>query len=246
MFNEPLLFNSSFNLEFDDYNNDGDLDFTIGQYGSSNGNVYKIFTLKKDGKVELLPIKDHSELFISKTTGKYSTKLNKINGDTFEIEYYNNAEGTFHDFYNWDGKQFVLLKKQKITQEEDLNADNTSFDINVSIKYKVEVDEKLKGINPNIIKATRQAIFDYDSSNAKFFHYKRFNMDNQILIFDIKERGKDTWEVGYKEKIHTDKGYEDCTSSGYCFATVEKQKSGSYYGYIVNSGGPCIKGDETY
>lgn len=71
-------------------------------------------------------------------------------------------------------------------------------------------------------------------------------MDNEIPIFDIKERGKDTWEVDFKEKIHTDKGYEDIASSGYCLATVEKQESGSYHGFIVNPGGPCIKGDETY
>ena len=120
MFSEPLTFKSSFNLEFDDYNNDGDLDFTIGQYGTSNGNIYRIFTLRKDGKVEQLPIKDHPDLFISHRTGYYSTKLNKINGTTFEIEYYNNAEGTFHDFYQWDGKQFVLIKSQKMTQEDAL------------------------------------------------------------------------------------------------------------------------------
>ena len=113
MFSEALIFNSSFNIEFDDYNNDGDLDFTIGQYGSSNGYLYKLFTLRKDGKVEQLPIKDHPELFISNRTGNYSTKLCKINGTTFEIEYYNNAEGTFNDFYQWDGKQFIPLKSEK-------------------------------------------------------------------------------------------------------------------------------------
>jgi hypothetical protein len=120
MFSEPLVFKSSFNLEFDDYNNDGDLDFTIGQYASSNGRVYKLFSLRKDGKVEELPFKDRPDLFISNTTGYYSTKLNKINGTTFEIEYYNNAEGTFHDFYTWDGKQFMLSKSQKMTQEDAL------------------------------------------------------------------------------------------------------------------------------
>jgi hypothetical protein len=117
MFSEPLVFKSSFNLEFDDYNNDGDIDFTIGQYASSNGRIYKIFTLRKDGKVDELPIKDQVDLFISDSTGYYSTKFKKVNKTTFEIEYYDNSgSATFQVFYNWDGKEFVLTKSQKITR----------------------------------------------------------------------------------------------------------------------------------
>ena len=127
MYSCPLIFTSSFKIEFDDYNNDGDLDFTIGQYASSNGNVYRIFTLKKDGKIEELQIKDSSELFISKSTGYYSTKLNKINGNAFETEYYDNSvPATFHDVYKWDGKQFVLEKSQKMTQDEALSVTPTN------------------------------------------------------------------------------------------------------------------------
>ncbi len=115
IYSDPLIFSSSFNIEFDDYNNDGDLDFTLGQYATSNGNLYRIFTLRKSGKIEVLPIKDHTDLFISKRTGYYSIKLNKINGTTFGIEYYDNSvPATFHEFYKWDGKQFVLEKKEKI------------------------------------------------------------------------------------------------------------------------------------
>jgi bla regulator protein BlaR1 len=109
IFSEPLTFNSTFSIELDDYNDDGDLDFTIGQYGSSNGYLYRIFTLRKDGKVEQLTIKDHTDLFISNRTGNYSTKLNKIKGAAFEIEYYDNSvTAAFHDLYQWDGMQFVL------------------------------------------------------------------------------------------------------------------------------------------
>lgn len=68
-----------------------------------------------------MPIKDHPDLFISNRTGNYSTKLNKIDGMTFEIEYYDNSvPATFHDFYQWDGKQFILIKSQKMTQEDAL------------------------------------------------------------------------------------------------------------------------------
>lgn len=122
MYSFPLIFKSAFKIEFDDYNNDGDLDFTIGQYASSNGNVYRIFTLRKSGKVEELLIKDYSNLFISKSTGYYSTKLTKTNETAFEIEYYDNSVPvTFHDVYKWDGKQFVLEKSQKMPREEGLS-----------------------------------------------------------------------------------------------------------------------------
>lgn len=119
MFSGPLTFKSSFNLEFDDYNNDGDPDFTIGQYASGNGRLYKIFTLRKDGNVEELPVKDHPDLFVSNSAGYYSAKLNKIDGTTFEIGYYDNSiPATFQDSYQWDGKQFALFKSQKMTGEE--------------------------------------------------------------------------------------------------------------------------------
>ncbi len=134
MYSDQLKFNSSFNIEFDDYNDDGDLDFTIGQYASSNGNLYEIFTLRKSGEIEELPIKDHSNLFISKRTGYYSTKLNKINGTTFEIEYYDNSvPATFQNFYKWDGKQFVLGESRKMPHE-GASADNID-DINKQYTY---------------------------------------------------------------------------------------------------------------
>lgn len=186
MFNEPLLFNSSFNLEFDDYNNDGDLDFTIGQYGSSNGRVYKIFTLRKDGRVEQLPIKDHPDLFISNTTENYSTRLNKINGDTFEIEYYNNAEGTFHDFYKWDGKQFVLMKSQKMSREDaladsgqDKNKQYTYVKYGKSEEGFIEFTKKGTQIEGHVEIATINKNFQVE---IKKYPFKGTLMNNYISL----------------------------------------------------------------
>lgn len=145
MFTEPLTFNSSFKIDLDDYNNDSDLDFTVGQYCSNNGYLYKIFTIRKDGKVEELPVKDHSNLFISDRTANYSTKLNKINGTTFEIEYYDNSvPATFQDFYQWDGKEFVLSKSQKMTQED---ASERSFQDENTESTKVILSVKTTGTN---------------------------------------------------------------------------------------------------
>lgn len=108
VYKEPLIFNSSFEIQFDDYNGDGDIDFTLGQYASSNGRNYKLFTIRKDGRIEELPVKDSISLFISNTTGFYSTKLTKIDDITFRIEYYDNSKGkNIEDIFKWDGNQFV-------------------------------------------------------------------------------------------------------------------------------------------
>lgn len=110
IFKEPMIFNSSFEIQFDDYNNDGDIDFTIGQHASSNGRDYKLFTLRKDGRVEEMPIKGYSSLFISNTTGFYSTKLTKIDNVTFKIEYYDNSKGeNIEKVFKWNGKEFVHI-----------------------------------------------------------------------------------------------------------------------------------------
>lgn len=110
IYKEPLIINSSFEIQFDDYNSDEDIDFTIGQYATSNGRDYKLFTIRKDGKIEELPIKGYSSLFISDTTGFYSTKLTKIDNITFKKEYYDNSKGKqLEDAFKWDGKQFIKI-----------------------------------------------------------------------------------------------------------------------------------------
>ncbi|WHH58574.1 hypothetical protein [Petroclostridium sp. X23] len=40
-----MIFNRTFLLQFEDYNSDGFPDFVIGQYGSSNGNLYRLLTI---------------------------------------------------------------------------------------------------------------------------------------------------------------------------------------------------------
>lgn len=69
----------------------------------------------KNGKVEVLCVKDYSSLFISNSTGYYSTKLTKIDNVTFKIQYYDNSKGeNFEDFFKWNGKEFIKVGSQKI------------------------------------------------------------------------------------------------------------------------------------
>lgn len=112
VYREPMIFHAPFDIQFDDYNNDGDTDFTLGQYASSNGNEYKLFTIRQDGTIEELPIKGYSALFISKTTGLYSTRLTKLDDITFKIEYYDNIKReNIEEIFRWDGKVFISLQE---------------------------------------------------------------------------------------------------------------------------------------
>jgi len=105
-FNEDIVFNSFFDIYFDDYNGDGNIDFTIGQYASSNGSIFKLFTLDHAGRIEQLPIEGQHEIFVS-GTGRYSTKLAK-NPLGFSNTYYDNSIGKdVTQSFVWDGKEFV-------------------------------------------------------------------------------------------------------------------------------------------
>jgi len=120
---------------------------------------------------------------------------------------------------------------QSNTQTEK-NQTSNSFDVNVSIKYNIHLDDKVKDANPNIIKATRQAMFDADCDFARLQHYNGYSVNNDVLIFDVKEKGTDTWEVDFYEKKSEDKEYN---TIGYCVADVTKQKDGTYIGGMTHS-----------
>lgn len=107
---EELIFNDFFEFEFEDYNGDQLIDFTIGQYGSSNGNIYKIFTLTQDNQIQEVKIDENNELFVS-GGNRYSIKLEKVNNQSFKASHYNNAIGKYiEDTYTWDGIKFIKNK----------------------------------------------------------------------------------------------------------------------------------------
>ncbi|NOU78448.1 hypothetical protein GC101_06090 [Paenibacillus sp. LMG 31459] len=105
-FTEELSFGDLFQIQFADYNGDGNPDFTVGQYGSSNGSLFKLFTVKPDHSIQELQIKGAaSGLFIS-SPDRYSVKLDVIEGG-FRADHYDNALGRqVETSYRWDGAAF--------------------------------------------------------------------------------------------------------------------------------------------
>ena len=108
-YRETLEFADFFQIEFGDYNGDGNPDFTIGQYGSSNGNVFKLFTLNKDHSIQELPVNRTPELFIS-APERYSVKLAEV-ARGFKASHYDNSLGkTVENTYHWDGAAFQKVQ----------------------------------------------------------------------------------------------------------------------------------------
>jgi hypothetical protein len=104
---EELIFNEPFVIEFDDFNNDGNIDFAIGQYASSNGNTYRLFTIK-DSKIEVLPVIT-SGIFSSMGMGRYTIRFEKSSEGGFFNSYYDNIRGKLiKQHFLWDGSQFIV------------------------------------------------------------------------------------------------------------------------------------------
>jgi len=135
------------------------------------------------------------------------------------------AHDTTIDGYTLDSNGVCV--QSDTTTEEDQNSD--SFVVNASIKFNIYIHDKVKGTNPNIIEATRQALLDSACSEVKLEHYNGYSLNNDILIFDVQETGTDTWEVYFHGKNSFETEYNTNTS---LFATVEKQKDGTYIGKI--------------
>lgn len=108
-----LIFNSKFSIQFDDYNNDGLPDFTIGQYASSDGYEYRMFTIDKDKKITLVPFKGNGVIFCDNSG--YSARFEKTDKVTFKVNYYDNSAGKrLTCSYLWDNNEFVKTNSTEI------------------------------------------------------------------------------------------------------------------------------------
>lgn len=110
---EVFLYAPEFQLELNDYNNDGLIDFNIGQYFSSNGFIYKFFTINEEGVVSEILFENRSFVFVSSRGN--SIDLEFDNGE-IKVPYYDNSKGKhFTDYYKWDtdNKVFKLISSQE-------------------------------------------------------------------------------------------------------------------------------------
>ncbi|MFB9325803.1 hypothetical protein ACFFSY_07670 [Paenibacillus aurantiacus] len=90
-----------FELALADYNGDGWDDFSLGQWGGSNGNIYSLFTLERDGFGVL-------ERNIHSAERAYSIQYPMEGDRAFRNTYYDQEAGAYMDIVRrWTGDRFV-------------------------------------------------------------------------------------------------------------------------------------------
>lgn len=104
---DQLNFEKEFSLIFDDYNNDGNPDFTLGQWADDNGSSYQLFTILPGGEIKQLPCEG-----LSAVGFESSLRLIKASPTSFSCEVYDAKAGENVTLtYSWKDGAFVLQNK---------------------------------------------------------------------------------------------------------------------------------------
>lgn len=107
-------FPGKFTLLFDDYNGDGNPDFTVGQWGSSSMNLYRIYTVLPDGTVKKISGEDISHL-----SRDFTVKFDKDNGSGFFARIYNSATGETKAVpYSWNKQKDGFYESASASSSE--------------------------------------------------------------------------------------------------------------------------------
>jgi hypothetical protein len=122
---DPLFFwTPEFALVLSDYNGDGQMDFNLGTYAGSSGNVYQLFTIGSDGAVAPLPVADRKYGILVSDGGARdnSSQHLRLEDGFVKVNYHDNSDkhngmydrmvDCFTAWYQWDGTQFVLAREE--------------------------------------------------------------------------------------------------------------------------------------
>ena len=161
---EDLEFKGYFNIEAGDYNNDSDIDFTLGQHASSNGNVYKLFTIRKSHNIEELKVKDYPELYIT-GGAPYSALLERVDNSGFKIKQYYPGGPAQYLYFKWSNNEFELEKTLKEANDNE-SITLSSLDISLPANWKLESENQIAHnfVNENGENAGYLFINEYDST----------------------------------------------------------------------------------
>ena len=104
-----LVFPQSFSLIIQDYNSDGNPDFTLGQRMMGNQNyLYQFYSINADGFVETLLF--DNQVFIPIASHDFSVSVPFTNQTLF-VPFYDNQLGQeIEVVYRWNGQNFVSRK----------------------------------------------------------------------------------------------------------------------------------------
>ena len=101
--NEELAFSNrrQVQLQFADYNDDGAMDFSVGQQAGSNGSIYALFSIGGEGFRIL-------ETDIYSADQRYSIRYPKAGEGIMVNTYYDQAAGSYMEVLRtWEGDAFI-------------------------------------------------------------------------------------------------------------------------------------------
>ncbi|TBL79018.1 FG-GAP repeat protein [Paenibacillus thalictri] len=168
---EALIFakNRAFNIAFADYNNDGYPDFTIGQYFSSNGFTYNIYSLQPEGIIVL-----HRDLYTA--AGEYSILYEKAGTASFKNRYYDMDKGKMTEtLFTWQGDKFVRTECEGCGMPRPAGDEQWLLSKETEERYgrfaENKEEELLRGLSPLdvfkfYVKASEEG--DYETQYALF------------------------------------------------------------------------------
>lgn len=105
---DRMNFPGTFEIMVEDYNQDGCPDFTIGSYGSSSVNLYALYTIREDGKLDLLG-KDIPNC----SPGQFSVVFEMGENGSFFGSMWDNAVGERITIkYIWDEAQKTYVESE--------------------------------------------------------------------------------------------------------------------------------------
>ncbi|XID94948.1 FG-GAP repeat protein [Paenibacillaceae bacterium WGS1546] len=217
--NETLIFdkNRAFDIAFADYNNDGYSDFAIGQYFSSNGFTYNIYSLQPEGIIVL-----HRDLFTA--AGEYSILYDKAGNTSFRNRYYDMDKGVMKEtLFTWQGDKFVRTEcegcdmSQPAEKEQWLLSEETEVGYDRFVEKKE--DELLRGLSPLdvfkfYVKASEEG--DYETQYALYIKDPDYDVPSyKAYVNEISrdqealDRAKQMWaeikgSYGLTEEIEGD------------------------------------------
>lgn len=178
---EKYNFNGHFDVLFGDYNNDGNPDFSVGQWIGSTTNEHTIYTIDKNKKIKTIGLIYTSE---GKYNSDFSYKFKNQNDKTIVTEFYDNGIGENRSLYfQWD-EQNELFKEAIIPSAEEF------ID---SILSSVKVTD-------NVISLTIPNILPTDFTASQIHIYASGNVPTDDGITPLhpfqKEMNSSLWEVG--------------------------------------------------
>ncbi|MCR4990842.1 MAG: hypothetical protein K6A38_08275, partial [Lachnospiraceae bacterium] len=163
-------FNKGFDLNVTDYDKDGREDFALGNRLSSNGFVYKFYSVDKDGKLLNLLDQDGTPATIYALTSEFSPLFE--NGENEKTVHYLSDD----QFVGEERKAFITLQygteyvnqsEESFAEEDGENVAVTKVSVDSSDEFGADMPEVLYVDEDCLIVTFYKGVFVYDKTNHK-------------------------------------------------------------------------------